>query len=229
MKIIELEILTDDLEKTATFYADQLGLDIKNRSQNSLSFIIGHSTFIFKRTEPANQPNPRTPRYHVAFNIPCNKIKEAAEWLSAFTTIIANPDGEMVTDFQNWHARAIYFYDLNGNILEFIARSDLKNESEKPFSAASIHCISEIGLVVDDPLTFAATLVDQDLPYFAKGPKREDFVALGDDNGLLIITTPTRNWYPTDQPAQKHFVSMQVLTNNNRREITLDGDGSKRQ
>jgi catechol-2,3-dioxygenase len=91
-------------------------------------------------------------KYHFAFNIPSNQVESALEWLNKKVDIILDADKQSITQFEDWNAQAIYFYDNNGNILEFIARHDLKDNSSEDFSRNLIRCISEIGLVSDEPL-----------------------------------------------------------------------------
>jgi hypothetical protein len=108
-----------------------------------------------------------------------------------------------VANFESWNAKAIYFYDNNENILEFIARYDLDNATDILFDISSIQSISEIGIVADSPLILANKLVEENnLFFFAKSLKSEQFVTLGDDNGLFIIVETKRNWYPTEQQAE---------------------------
>jgi catechol 2,3-dioxygenase-like lactoylglutathione lyase family enzyme len=198
MKIREIELLTDHLEETARFYAAILGFAQIGASSDRISFQVGESVLTFKRSVSTK------PIYHFAFTIPSNKIEEALAWVAGITTVIGNADGELITEFENWKARAVYFYDNNENILELIARADLNNPSEETFGTPSILSISEMGLVADEPLELAAQLCnDKQLDYFSKGPKRNDFVAVGTDEGLFVISNPDRNWYPTQKRAEK--------------------------
>ena len=91
----------------------------------------------------------------------------------------ANGDDEY--HFASWNAHACYFRDPAGNILEFIARHNLKNDRPGEFSARDILAASEIGVVVDD-VPGLATDVDRQLGLrpFA-GTSAADFAALGDD------------------------------------------------
>ena len=66
-----------------------------------------------------------------------------------------------IAQFENWNANAVYFYDNNGNILEFIARHDLQNNQFTPFNSESILNISEIGIVSEAPLELANQLIDK--------------------------------------------------------------------
>lgn len=74
MNILEIEIQTDDLGETESFYSDILGLKLANKGQNSISFLAGQSTLTFVKS------NQLSPKYHFAFNIPKNKLDEAIIW-----------------------------------------------------------------------------------------------------------------------------------------------------
>lgn len=217
MDILEIEIQTDDLVETETFYSDILGLQLASKGQNSISFLAGQSTLTFIESVKLN------PKYHFAFNIPHNKLDEAIIWTSAKLDLIKNAGNGIVANFESWNAKAIYFFDNNGNILEFIARFDLDNDSDDPFGISSIQSISEIGIVVDAPIKLADKLVEKNnLYFFAKSSKSEKFVTLGNDNGLFIIVETNRKWYPTEQQAEKHYTKIKISTDGLTREITMN-------
>lgn len=217
MDILEIEIQTDDLVETETFYSDILGLQLASKGQNSISFLAGQSTLTFIESVKLN------PKYHFAFNIPHNKLDEAIIWTSAKLDLIKNAGNGIVANFESWNAKAIYFFDNNGNILEFIARFDLDNDSDKAFGISSIQSISEIGIVVDAPIKLADKLVEKNnLYFFAKSSKSEKFVTLGNDNGLFIIVETNRKWYPTEQQAEKHYTKIKISTDGLTREITMN-------
>lgn len=223
MNILEIEIQTDNLNKTQKFYSELLGLQTKNKNQNSISFLAGQSTLTFIKS------NKLKPKYHFAFNIPRNKLDEAIIWTSAKLDLIKNADNEIVSNFESWNAKAIYFYDNNGNILEFIARFDLDNAADEAFDISSIQSISEIGIVTDAPIKLADKLVkEKNLYFFAKGSKSEKFVTLGSDNGLIIIVETNRKWYPTEQEAEKHFTKIKISTNGLTRVITMNEENVSR-
>jgi catechol-2,3-dioxygenase len=195
MQINRVELYTNDLKGTINFYSDLLGLEKAAQDDTTVSFNVGRSVLQFRVSDKPCQ-------YHFAFNIPCNQLQDALAWLSEKGKVIEVAPGNKIADFSSWNAEAVYFYDNNGNILECIARHDLQNESDQPFGPAALESISEIGLVVDDPESYAASLADQfGLPYFSKWKLAPDFVVLGDDHGLLIIVKKGRGWYPTQEPA----------------------------
>jgi catechol-2,3-dioxygenase len=223
VEILEIEIKTDDLLGTETFYSSIFGLKLVSKSQNSISFLAGKSTLTFVKSNKLN------PKYHFAFNIPNNKLDEAIIWATAKFNLIENDENGIVANFENWNARAIYFYDNNNNILEFIARFDLNNSTNTHFDISSILSISEIGIVADEPLQLANNLMESNnLDFFEKSNKSETFVALGNENGLIIIVQKKRKWYPTEQEAEKYFVRIKILVEGLTSEIKLNEENAYR-
>jgi catechol 2,3-dioxygenase-like lactoylglutathione lyase family enzyme len=206
MNILESTLHTDKLAETAYFYSTVLQFEVMEKSGMSVSFRIGSSRLRFEQTD-----NVKDPKYHFAFTIPVNRVEEAVTWMLERVTLIKTETDNPVAHFKNWNAQAIYFYDNNYNIVELIARADVKIPSEKAFSAESIFSINEVGIVTEAPLKLGAELRNNTpIAFFSKGPKREDFLAMGDDNGLLIIARKNRNWYPTTDKAEKQKVKVKV-------------------
>jgi catechol-2,3-dioxygenase len=217
MKILEIEIQTDNIKETETFYSEILGLQLINKNQNSISFKAGQSKLTFIKSDNIN------PKYHFAFNIPNNKLEEAILWAKSRLRLIENDENGIIANFESWNANAIYFYDNNNNIVEFIARFDLENSTEKLFDISVIESISEIGIVTDKPLDLAETLIESyNLVYFNKSTKSEKFAALGNDNGLFIIVETNRKWYPTEQKAKKYFSRIKIEVDSLVKEIKLN-------
>ncbi len=223
MDILEIEILSDNIEETIKFYSELLGFKILHADRNTISFAVGKSVLTFIKSDNLN------PKYHFAFNIPCNKIDDAILWASSRTTLIKITNEKIIADFDSWNANAIYFYDNNGNILEFIARHDLNNASENNFDISSIESISEIGIVAENVLELSNKLINENkLSLFAKGSKSEAFSALGDDNGLFVIVKTHRNWYPTNLLAEKFYTKIKLKTNNTTVYLTINDNNASR-
>jgi catechol-2,3-dioxygenase len=135
----------------------------------------------------------RPPFYHFAFNIPENKIVKALEWQKARTPLLFIPDQNRaagyppeVVDYSHWNAHSIFFLDPAGNVVEYIARHDLKNADSSSFSLMDILYASEIGLIVDDVPRTAERLKDwAAVPQYRGGS--DQFMALGDEHGLLLV------------------------------------------
>jgi len=216
MEIKAIEITSPEINATRQFYHKKLGFKIHHDTSDKISFETGSSILSFIHTD---QPQAR---YHFAFLIPGNKVSGAVGWLGNKARLIRNPGDKLITDFKSWNARSIYFYDNNGNILEFIARFDLQDTCPKSFSASSVRCLNEVGLVTDSPLSFSEKLTHElAIDYFEKGPKKEDFVVLGDNHGLLIVSGTNRSWFPTEHKAEKYYLKAVLSVNGEQKEICL--------
>jgi len=216
MDIRELEILTDDIDGTEKFYTQILELNLIRKNDNYISFGVGASILTFLKSNHLN------PQYHFAFNIPDNKLDEAIRFISIKLEIIKISGHEIVADFVNWNAKAFYFYDNNGNILEYIARFDLNNQIDVPFGGSTIQSISEIGIVTDDVTKLTDHLLaGENLSIFPKQKRQDHFTVLGDDHGLLIIVSTNRTWYPTEQRSEKHYLKVQLMLDGVQKELTF--------
>jgi len=204
MKLDSIEILTNDLNATKDFYEKILELPIVENKSNFLCIKIGST--ILKFVENLEKSDSI---YHLAFNIPENKLNEVIKWCANRIELIKKEDDILIAGFETWNANAVYFYDNNGNLLEFIARHDLKNTTTGAFNSEQILNISEIGVVKENPQEFGLQLIeDYGLSLFDKNQNSEMFTAIGDDNGLLIIVKAKRNWYPTEIPAKSKWTKI---------------------
>ncbi|MES2577922.1 MAG: glyoxalase [Bacteroidota bacterium] len=218
MNILELELLTDSITETELFYTDVIGLKTISKTNSSVSFAAGSTKLTFRSSENLK------PVYHFAFDIPNNKLLEAFAWIEKKTEIMEVVPPEKIADFYNWNAKSFYFYDNNGNILEFIARFSLDNASEKPFDGLSILSVSEIGFVTKNVSQLSDELFNKyGLSVFSKQPKLEKFIVLGTDTGLFILVEENRDWYPTHQKAKSFWTKVVFSNNGKTSEIEISG------
>ncbi|MES2853710.1 MAG: hypothetical protein V4698_12430 [Bacteroidota bacterium] len=218
MNILELELLTDSITETELFYTDVIGLKTISKTNSSVSFAAGSTKLTFRSSENLK------PVYHFAFDIPNNKLLEAFAWIEKKTEIMEVVPPEKIADFYNWNAKSFYFYDNNGNILEFIARFSLDNASEKPFDGLSILSVSEIGFVTKNVSQLSDEMFNKyGLSVFSKQPKLEKFIVLGTDTGLFILVEENRDWYPTHQKAKSFWTKVVFDNNGKTREIEISG------
>ena len=215
MKLQHIQIQTNNIQETETFYNNILGLKILEKRSDSLTIQAGSSILKFIENSEFDST------YHFAFNIPENKLEEAISWCAEKVDLIIIQDKRIIANFETWNANAVYFYDNNGDLLEFIARHDLDNFQIKEFSSKSILNISEIGIVDENPMELGEQLIESyDLMFFEKNFNSETFAAIGDDEGLLIIVKPNRNWYPTQTPSKSN--KTEIIIENKGIKIELD-------
>lgn len=203
MKFLEVELCTPRLNEQKEFYSDTLGM--QTDFNTPVSFTAHAGATLLKFTESNLQ---EAPYYHFAFNIPENQLNDAIKWLGNRVKLIEY-EGSPVIDFPNWNAHSVYFYDPAGNIVELIARHNLKNSSNEPFSAASLLSISEIGLPVESVKDFI-NLAEDKLNERLWWGNHEAFAAIGNEEGLLIAVTTERNWFPTEKPCNIFPVKLKI-------------------
>jgi catechol 2,3-dioxygenase-like lactoylglutathione lyase family enzyme len=216
MKILELELLSDDILKTEVFYNEVLGLNTMSKEDSGISFNAGSTKLTFRPSINVK------PVYHFAFDVPNNKLLEAFDWIEKKTEIMYVIPPDKIADFYNWNAKSFYFYDNNGNILEFIARNDLDNASQKAFDGASILSVSEIGLVSKNVVVQCDELFDKyGLTAYSKQPKLNKFIVLGTVTGLFILVEENRDWYPTDKKSKSFWTKIVFSNNGETREMEI--------
>lgn len=191
-RLLSIEMRTGaSLDAMKAFYGKTLDLGIAGEKPGQFSVNAGDTRVTFVHT--ADTTEGRAPFYHFAFNIPENKIVSALEWQKARTPMLSIPDANRaagyppeVVNYSHWNAHSIFFLDPAGNVVEYIARHDLKNGDKHPFGFTDILYASEIGLIVDDVAATASSLKE----LAAVAPYKEgndQFAALGDEYGLLLI------------------------------------------
>lgn len=191
-RLQELVLYNNDLSAQLHFYTEVLGLPLAGPAEPAQFTVqTGRSQLTFVQAKEGENG-----RYHFAFNIPPNQFNEAKQWLSGRAPLIKDEQGRDEFDFRSWNARAFYFFDPAGNVVEFIARYDLPDQATTPFGPHSLLSISEIGLATEDVVAtaeLARTALGLE-PY--RGSVSQDFTAVGDEHGLLIIVQQGREWYP---------------------------------
>ena len=180
---------TTPLKTMREFYEGRLGFPVPAEGEDTITFRAGTTEITFVEAERGETGDPF---YHVAFNIPENKHAASKAWLETSGVGV-----HKVAHFRHWNAHAVFFLDPAGNILEFIARHDLKNAASGGFDPAKdALCASEIAFIVKDDEEFSGRLRKAlGLPRFRGGP------SLGTDHGILLVFERGRKWY---RPAETY-------------------------
>lgn len=213
MRIIGLHILARDLEAQRRFYVDTLGFALESSTAIEFTVLAGASRLRFiDQTAARSAFGP----YHFAFNIPFDQVDVAKAWAAARVPLIADNAGQ--TDFPSelFASRQIYFFDPDGNIVEFIGRQRQPASDGVEFTARdSVHGISEIGVAVPDvPDAVRGFLATFGNSRFGPNPG-PDFAAVGDDDGMLIVVREGRTWFPdTGIPAGPLWFEAEVRNAN---------------
>ncbi|ALW84857.1 hypothetical protein AUC43_07005 [Hymenobacter sedentarius] len=204
MRITDLHLLTADLAGTEAFYGGQLQLPLLQRTPTAVGFRVGYSRLTFHAA-----PGPTRPFYHVAFAIAFGQVNAAQAWVAARAESLPYSATQAIADFPNWRARAFYFLDNNGTILECIGRVGGPAGPAEFEAATGLLGVHEIGLVLPDvPRDCEALASTYHVPFYARGPRLADFAALGDEDGLFIASAVGRGWLPTLRPAERHWLKV---------------------
>lgn len=198
---LRLAAQADRLEFIKAFYRDTLNLPIVDERADGLNIQAGGTCIDFRADDSG-----ASPFYHVAFNIPENKLEPAIDWMSHRAPLLKNRQGNHIVYFDWLEAHSIYFYDPAGNLLEFIAHHSLKNEAGGAFNERDILYASEIGLVTEDVPGLGAEIESSiGLTNYAvkRGLRSSDeFRPIGDPHGFFIVVKHKRPWLMSEVPAE---------------------------
>jgi len=194
MRINKLKLFSQNLGEQLSFYQDILGFPLIKKTPEQIRFQTGETELIFEKSD-------KKQFYHFAFLIPTGQLEKGIDFLEKKGIELLHWDGELIAHFKN--GRAIYFFDKDGNIAEFIERPTLGFESDSAFSIDQILKINEIGLPVETPLEYSAELVKKfNLTLSDPSNFFEVFCWAGDYEGVFIVTKIGRNWKPTQLSAE---------------------------
>ncbi len=218
MKIKSIYLKCPNIEANYHFYHHTLGLKAEWLANGNLQIFTCNNSIIFELEKKSKA------FYHFAFNIPHNQLEAAANWLlRCGIKLIELENQSFVADFDTWNAKAIYFYDPQGNICEFIARFDLPNQSDADFSPSAILTVSEIGWVVGDVVeTVNELMAATHLKVFKKLNGNAQFVALGDNEGLLLVVAKNRPWFSDGRRAECFDTKVELEIKENSLELFIN-------
>ena len=142
--------------------------------------------------------------YHFALLVPGDRFDVALAWAQDRVELLGD-----VFDFDFWDARAVYFHDPAGNIVELIAHRGLaENRRTGGFAAAELVGLSELGVVGDQPELLRG-LEAAGLELWDGAVNEPNGLAfVGEKGRTLILARPGRGWLPTARPAEAHPVEL---------------------
>jgi catechol 2,3-dioxygenase-like lactoylglutathione lyase family enzyme len=193
MKILDVEILSPDAARAVDFFESVLGLPVAHGAVR-----VGSSRLHFAAGVPSAP-------YHLAINIPANQVRAAKDWLERRASMLSDD----IFDFAFWDAEAVYFEDPDANVLELIGRRGLQNGRAGSFGPEMLLGLSEVGLPVADTRQ-AIELLERTFGLSVFSGDRDQFTALGDDNGLFIVVRPGRLWLPTERACAENHVHVTI-------------------
>lgn len=208
MQIQELRLQTNVLRLQKFFYTDVLAMPLLEESDAHFGVKAAATNLFFESGASAY--------YHFAFNIPYFMMSSALEWVKSNVVILTDNGVELI-DFPNWNAKAIYFEDPAGNILEFIGRADISvQETAYAFEPKDIINISEVGLSSNDVLALRKKMEQHlHIPHYSGNSSK--FCAIGNPEGLFILVNQKEKlWYPTNKAAKAFPLKVHVQVGTTR-------------
>lgn len=196
MDIRQAQLATRSLDDTARFW-ERLGCPV-DRADGVVEVAVGSTRLLFRELPSM------TGALHLAITIPAGTFDVAAAWIAGIATVLVDADGRDEFDGPpNWNSRSVYFEGPDQQLLELIERRDLPAGAGVARASAGVSTsplplvsVSEVGIAVPDVLGAVETLRRAGLEPYANQPV-EGFAAVGDVDGLVILVSPERRWFPT--------------------------------
>jgi hypothetical protein len=172
------------------FYGSELGLP-----HDGDAIVVGETELRFRVEEGGAF-------YHFALLVPGDRFEAALAWAGERVDLLGD-----VFDFDWWDARAVYFHDPAGSIVELIAHRGLEeNGRTGAFAADELVGLSELGLVGDPPLLLRE-LEQLGLRLWSGTVEESESLGfVGEKGRTFILAPPGRGWLPTGRPAEPHPV-----------------------
>ena len=216
IKLREIHLQCDDPARVETFYRDTMKLPVRRNEQDRVEVRIGQSVLVFSAAQEGQRPF-----YHFALNISNNKFAEAKRWIASRIGLVVAPDGRDQFHFSSRDADACYFLDPAGNLVEFIAHHRLSNRRNGNFDADDLLDVSEIGVVVSELAKTLDTIKVQVNAQPYAPPFGDEFAAVGDERGFLIVVKNKRLWYPRRERRASPYTTSIVMPGSTAKQFEL--------
>ena len=143
---VRLQASATLLPALTEFYAGRLELRLAQPDDGGLALEVGETVLEYRPADGA-------PFYHFALLVPGDRFEAALAWACDRVELLPDSEtGDVVFDFTNWDAKAVYFHDPAGSIVELIAHRGVGERGRSgAFEAAELLGLSEVGLVCDPP------------------------------------------------------------------------------
>jgi catechol 2,3-dioxygenase-like lactoylglutathione lyase family enzyme len=123
--LAELVLIVDDLPQAASFYKDVVGLELEHETSDEWAWFwagrpgvpqriaLHRGSLLFEEHSPLPE-GERFGRAHFAFEVARTDLEESVQRVKRAGLDVYGP-----VDFDWMNARSYYFYDPDGNLLEF--------------------------------------------------------------------------------------------------------------
>jgi catechol 2,3-dioxygenase-like lactoylglutathione lyase family enzyme len=207
MQIMSVDTVTRSTAETAAYYETVLGLPVR-KEIGAVEVTVGRSVVRFREDADAEGDQ------HYAFLIDDARFDAARAFLAAGPGLLGDGDRTEFEAQPAWNARSLYFAGPDRSVLEVIARRDLPSNlgaghasgakassphmpgtQPAPFGPGDLLSVSEVGIAVPDVAGTADRLTDAGIGRYPDGSAT--FSPAGHIDGMLILVSPGRTWFPT--------------------------------
>jgi catechol 2,3-dioxygenase-like lactoylglutathione lyase family enzyme len=204
---VRLKAPARSLDALTAFYEERLELPRLRIGETALEFAAAEGE----------------PFYHFALLAPGDRFDAALAWGRERVEVLPDPEtGDVVFDFSNWDARACYFHDTAGNIVELIAHRGVgESGADGGFAGEELLGFSELGLVGDTAAMAGTLRVALELDLWDGSIEEGRLAFVGERARTLILGPAGRGWLPTGRPSERHPVEV-VLSEGPSRSVTLE-------
>jgi catechol 2,3-dioxygenase-like lactoylglutathione lyase family enzyme len=185
----QLQLNTVSIQGVKQFYHDQLQFRIVFQSDNEICFqVTDYFALSFKEVF-----EPLAPA-HFAFEVPHSEFDNVVNWLEkAHIKLLKWSDGS-VFDNNFETGKNVYFRDGDGNLLEIICHSYIKEGILSPSGALKILYLREIGFPVDSVINFRELLVK--ILNLKLDKVSDNFTFAIGGTAHTVIPSKKRKWIP---------------------------------
>jgi len=208
MKITKVKLFVHDVQKMQQFYCEQLGFALVKGAEDYFTIAVGESEMTFEKISSRIQK-----QYHFALNIPSNLFQQAKLWAKERVSLLFS-EGQDEVYFQFLKAYSCYFYDPEGNIVEFISRQEVNEKYHTTiFSIEHVLHIAEINLTTDDIPAVAKKLNEYGIKPINSNDIQQDtlnFLGNYEDGANILVGPSDRLWYFSDKKARISPICIEI-------------------
>jgi catechol 2,3-dioxygenase-like lactoylglutathione lyase family enzyme len=195
------------------FYANVLGLDIKESDSNHFTVNVGETDLTFQEAEEPSF-------YHFAINIPGNQFSIMKQWIKEKVPLNRSR-GLTEVYYESLGADSMYFEDPAGNMVELIGRRN--RDLFGPLTKEAFINVSEVGIISPHLYDVGEELQDLGLPLVKRAevnPEEVNF--LGKEDAYIILAPPGWQFRFSKKEAETH--SLQITLKNGMH-FSIDKEG----
>jgi hypothetical protein len=194
IKELILDCQLSKLPVLANFWTERMELQQVASSSGSFSVMAGNTKLTFRRDQLGYGG-----LYHFTIDVPENQIENARIWLQKRAKLVKDADtGAEIVHKSKLNAHSLFFMDPGGNLIELVARHDVKNAQAGDFNKSMLLAITDVSIVTRNVKDC------EDLLYTNFGllgfPGTSNSVKpIGGQKGTITLHVPSRPYYPTNE------------------------------